>query len=611
MMNSRAEVEEQPLLASPTSSTDLADVLERERREQDESEMENPWPATFERSMTLLADPLVSPALVSYATETMHVARPPLKTVTSLSDLNRGWNTPDPVSSRVAARADRIANDLVQENIFARMGIQRNPSLDWRIGRPSQAGTAETSAGRRTRALEELKLLRARRFENQGGENRICKMEDGIEKFPDTSEKASFAQCVFNMSNMLMGVGILSIPFCFKEAGYLGGTVSILIFGAVCWWTSILIGRELNGDPRPRSLFHDGSSGEQQPIRMRRTIHSFPAIAREAFGQPGAIFLSTVLYTELFSSLVLFLVSIGDHLHTIFPETTQFRQMLAVSVLLVFPTTLLKTPKLLSYFSAIGTFATIAVVLSVFSAAVWKGDIAEEVVIQNERLHSAEPIAPPYHAMLIASGLPVSFGLVAYCFGGHSIVPTVYTSMAQPERFDSMMLRSFLIVMVCNLMVGFGGYYMFGNTVLDQITLSLESAPIHAGGATSVLSWFVILTMFTKFCLYQFPLALAIEELVAPIVKKNDVMEYCYAAIKIFLIVSSLLVALYAPGFGYIAALVGLICSMSVSVIFPSAAHLKLFGSKNLPVWEVALDWLFVIGGTIFAIVGTIATVKD
>ena len=81
MVNSRVEVEEQPLLASPTSSADLADVLERERREQDESEMENPWPATFERSMALLADPLVSPALISYATETMHVVRPPLKTV--------------------------------------------------------------------------------------------------------------------------------------------------------------------------------------------------------------------------------------------------------------------------------------------------------------------------------------------------------------------------------------------------------------------------------------------------------------------------------------------------------------------------------------------------
>eukprot|EP00592_Proboscia_alata_P016901 CAMPEP_0194394176 /NCGR_PEP_ID=MMETSP0174-20130528/123710_1 /TAXON_ID=216777 /ORGANISM="Proboscia alata, Strain PI-D3" /LENGTH=295 /DNA_ID=CAMNT_0039189947 /DNA_START=400 /DNA_END=1287 /DNA_ORIENTATION=- len=294
-----------------------------------------------------------------------------------------------------------------------------------------------------------------------------------------------------------------------------------------------------------------------------------------------------------------------------FPDTSHLRQMLAVSVLLFFFTTLLKTPKLLSYFSAIGTFATIAVVLFVFSAAIWKGDIAEEVVLQDERLHSAEPNAPPYHAMLITLGLPVSFGLVAFCFGGHAIVPTVYTSMAQPDRFDSMMLRSFLIAMVCYLMVGFGGYYMFGNTVLDQITLSLESAPIDVGGAVSVLSWFVILTMFTKFCLYQFPLALDIEEFVAPIVEQNGVIEYCYVAIKIFLIVSSLLVARYAPGFGYIAALVGLICSMSVSVIFPSAAHLKLFGSKHLPVWEVAVDWLFVIGGTTFAIIGTIATVKD
>ena len=47
---------------------------------------------------------------------------------------------------------------------------------------------------------------------------------------------------------------------------------------------------------------------------------------------------------------------------------------------------------------------------------------------------------------------------------------------------------------------------------------------------------------------------------------------------------------------------------MFVSVVFPAAAHLKLFGT-NLPLWEKLVDWLFIIAGTLMTIVGTIQSV--
>ncbi len=44
-----------------------------------------------------------------------------------------------------------------------------------------------------------------------------------------------------------------------------------------------------------------------------------------------------------------------------------------------------------------------------------------------------------------------------------------------------------------------------------------------------------------------------------------------------------------------------------MSVIFPAAAHLKLFNSR-LTLSEKCLDWFFVVFGFIAAVVGTIAT---
>ncbi len=66
-------------------------------------------------------------------------------------------------------------------------------------------------------------------------------------------------------------------------------------FPLIAYRTSILLGRELNGDHRACDLFDDGvkSPGIR---RMRKPIKSFPDIARASFGHGGTIFLSLVLY---------------------------------------------------------------------------------------------------------------------------------------------------------------------------------------------------------------------------------------------------------------------------------------------------------------------------
>jgi len=618
-MSNGADIERQPLVnpapehayGASDLTSDTIEALDNEldeaRKQQVENEMSNPWPATFERSAMLLATNQATPALVTFASESMHVL-PPTKIVrnTSLTNLNRGWATPDPVAASSRAAREALTgndDDGDGDDKFTRMGIKRNNTLDWRAGRPRPASEI-ARAEKRAKKLEELQLLaRAQSFDFRV---KGAKAAEETGEVADAGDKANFTQCVFNMSNMLMGIGILSLPYVFKLAGLVGGFISLSSFCIITWWTSIVLGRMLNGDPRPRYLFDDSADGLKL-VRMRKTITSFPAIAREAFGQPGAIWLSSAMYLELFSCMAAFLLSSGDHLHLLIPSVSKYTHMALLAAFLTIPTTLLNTPKLLSYLSTVGTFTTTAVVLSVFAAACVYGDISEESAARNERF-GASPVSSPYHVMFIGHGLPVASGLVAFCFSGHAIVPTVYTSMAQPHRFESMMGISFLLVLACCFIVGLSGYYMFGNAVLDQITISLERAPIDADYATDFLSWLIIITLFSKFCLYQFPLALGIEELVAPYIPNNKAMEWTYAGIKIGLIVSSLLVGMYAPGFAFLTALVGLICSMSVSVIFPPAAHLKLFGVKNLPAWEVAVDVFIVVGGTFFAVGGTIAT---
>lgn len=102
----------------------------------------------------------------------------------------------------------------------------------------------------------------------------------------EDSSKSSFSQCTFNMANILMGVGMLGLPYVFKSAGWIGGFCVTIGFCLVTWKTSYYLGRALNGDPRPVHYF-DGS--DLTIKRMRKQVSSFPEIAREAFGNNGAI----------------------------------------------------------------------------------------------------------------------------------------------------------------------------------------------------------------------------------------------------------------------------------------------------------------------------------
>ena len=281
----------------------------------------------------------------------------------------------------------------------------------------------------------------------------------------------------------------------------MGGIFAVLTFSFITWKTSIMIGRELNGDPRPASYFDDSpwktplQPGSVPEARMRKPITSFPDIARAAFGEAGCLILSVVLYFELFSCICIFIVTIGDHMHTLFPSVPVKTYQIWVGVVSAIPILLLRTARLLSYLSAVGTFATVSVVFAVVLAFVFEGDITESVAAKTPNV---EP--PPYHAAWHTNGLPLAFGMVAYCFSGHAIVPSIYSSMQRPQDFEKVVNLTFIVVVISCLAVGLSGYWMFGSLVKDQVTISLEQNS-SAALAMTILTYLMILTAFSKLTL--------------------------------------------------------------------------------------------------------------
>jgi vesicular inhibitory amino acid transporter len=273
--------------------------------------------------------------------------------------------------------------------------------------------------------------------------------------------------------------------------------------------------------------------------------------------------------------------------------------MTIVAGILTLPSALLRTPKLLSYLSMVGTFATVSVVSSVvISALCMFFTVGDSAGVKKEE-----------YALYSSSGLPLAMGIVAYCFSGHAIVPSIYNSMQRPHEFERMIDLTYGVVLSACLLVAISGYYMFGNDVEDQITLSLEKRAGDGNLAMDCLTWLMILTACSKFTLTMFPLALGFEEMLTNILPSDLAMELVDSIVKLVLIFLALAVAIWFPSFSFLCSLVGLICTLIVSVIFPAWANMRLFG-PSLSTSEKVAGWLLVVGGAFVAIVGTIATVK-
>ncbi|WZY92000.1 hypothetical protein YC2023_064329 [Brassica napus] len=269
------------------------------------------------------------------------------------------------------------------------------------------------------------------------------------------SRNSSYGQAVLNGLNVLCGVGILSTPYAAKEGGWLGLMI-LFIYGLLSFYTGILLRYCLDSES---------------------DLETYPDIGQAAFGTTGRIFVSIVLYLELYACCVEYIILESDNLSSLFPNAAfgfggfelDARHLFAIlTTLAVLPTVWLRDLSVLSYISAGGVIASVLVVLCLF----WIG-LVDEVGIHSKG------------TTLNLSTLPVAIGLYGYCYSGHAVFPNIYTSMAKPTQYPAVLLTCFGICTLMYAGVAVMGYTMFGEATESQFTLNLPQELV----ATKIAVW--------------------------------------------------------------------------------------------------------------------------
>ncbi|KAF8663155.1 hypothetical protein HU200_055756 [Digitaria exilis] len=385
---------------------------------------------------------------------------------------------------------------------------------------------------------------------------------------------ASFVQTCLNGLNALSGVGLLSVPYALSEGGWLSLALLAAVSG-VCWYTGILLQRCMSVDP---------------------TVRTFADIGERAFGRRGRVLVAGFFHAELYLIAIGFLILDGDNLDKLFPGarvsllgghvTLAGKQLFVVLVALaVAPTTWLRSLGVLAYVSATGVFASVLIVLSVLWAAAVDG----------------VGFSAPGATALRPGKLPTALGLFTFCFCGHAVFPTLYTSMKEKRRFPKMLAICFVLCTLNYGSMAVLGYLMYGAGVQSQVTLNLPAGRV----SSTIAIVTTIVSPLSKYALVVTPIATAIEE---RILRRGGAAGSGAVAISVavrtLLVLSTVAVALAVPFFGYLMALVGSLLSVGACVMLPCVCYLRVFRPPARAAETVAIAAILVLS-SVLLVTGT------
>lgn len=314
----------------------------------------------------------------------------------------------------------------------------------------------------------------------------------------------SFLQSVGVLCNVMIAFGVFTLPHLFKRTG-------VLAFAALALSATMAIRNALLVH---RSLMLAAVMEREEGLGIGDRQDWGSLVAR-ACTSGGATIARLIFMGELSSYTMSFLTTLGNLAHELLPGCSIAWWSASATLFSVMLTCL--PMKMLASASLIanGGYAVVFVSLILTGWLNLTANDAETVPqLWEERL---KPMAPTGTQL---AHLPTAFSIFVLVQASHSMLPTIYSSMADKKAFKQVVVTSYFATVVFFLLLGVGGYLLFGEHTA-QLIISNIATDIKTGedlpGWTQLRTVAILMVIIkVQLCIPIFlqPVFTSLEELI-------------------------------------------------------------------------------------------------
>ncbi|KAI5958199.1 hypothetical protein KGF57_002554 [Candida theae] len=430
----------------------------------------------------------------------------------------------------------------------------------------------------------------------QPDESRVGDGVDGVSDLdeftplvPTSSKQSSFKshrlptgnstspQTIFNSINTLVGIGLLSIPFGFRQSGWIMGVALLLGSALSTNLTAKYLGRILKHHPH---------------------LFTYGDVSFAYGGKFFSILVTLFFVLDLIGAALTLILLFTDCFAIIWPHTVELKVLI---VTIVFFTSLLPL-NILSFFSLLGILATMGIIIVVVICG----------FLIDKSPGSLLEFAPTAAWPTSAKNLFFSFGIFMMPWGGHPVFPELYRDMRHPQKFTHASNISFSVTFLLDFAIGATGYLMYGAQVNDSIIKSLMQNANYPSWVNKALCLIMGILPISKLPLVIRPIISSYENIlqIAPhFSQKSSTSRGALRVIVRFIFCCVLLlIALMFTSFGKLMSFLGSAICYTVCLTLPLLFYLQLNKSRIGSVERVLIQVGIVVSISC-ALLGTCASI--
>lgn len=413
----------------------------------------------------------------------------------------------------------------------------------------------------------------------------VKEVEDRDGKIVLTVEgQSTLPQTIFNSTNVLIGVGLLSLPMGMKYAGWLCGMLILFAAAAVTSYTAKLLAKCMDLDP---------------------SLITFSDLAYISFGRNARIATSILFTMELLAACVALIVLFADSMELLFNGVLSITQWKIICSIVLIPLNFLPL-RFLSFTSIIGILCCFTIVAIV-------------IIDGFIKPHTPGSLLEPAATYLFPANwltLPLSFGLLMSPWGGHGVFPNIYRDMRHPHKYGRAVKITFTFTYLLDATAGVAGLLMFGDDVMDAITSNILTTAGYPQALTYLMCGLIAIIPLTKIPLNARPIISTAEVILgvhqqaiadssAMVGRSTYFRGILKIVIRVMTIFLFLIIAVLFPAFDSIMAFMGSALCFTICVTLPLLFYLKLF-SGQIKGFERAYIYALLAMSIVLSAVGTV-----